>query len=52
MYSQASDPFEQVNLAGRQEFRATAMELRDELKTMMAAAGEPAAEIEVVRHYP
>jgi arylsulfatase A-like enzyme len=52
MYSQAADPFEQVNLAGRQEFRATATELRDELKKMMAAAGEPAAEIEAVRHYP
>jgi hypothetical protein len=32
MYSQAADPFEQVNLAGRQEFRATATELRGELK--------------------
>jgi arylsulfatase A-like enzyme len=52
MYSQASDPFEQVNLAGRQEFREAAAELRGELKTMMAAAGEPAVEIEVVRHYP
>ena len=52
MYSQSADPFEQVNLAGRQEFRATATELRDELKKMMAAAGEPAAEIEAVRHYP
>ena len=52
MYSQASDPFEQVNLAGRQEFREAAAELRGELKIMMAAAGEPAVEIEVVRHYP
>ena len=52
MYSQASDPFEQVNLAGRQEFREAAAELRGELKTMMAAAGEPAVEIEGVRHYP
>jgi len=52
MYSQAADPFEQVNLAGRQEFRATATELREELKKVMVAAGEPAAEIEVVRHYP
>ena len=52
MYSQAADPFEQVNLAGRQEFRATATELRAELKKMMEAAGEPPVEIEAVRHYP
>jgi hypothetical protein len=52
MCSQAADPFEQVNLAGRQEFRATATELRGELKQMMQAAGEPAVEIEAVRHYP
>jgi len=52
MYNQASDPFEQVNLAGRKEFRATADKLREELKSMMAEAGEPAAEIETVKHYP
>jgi len=52
MYSQAGDPFEQVNLAGRKEFKDKAAELREELKGMMAAAGEPAAEIEAVRHYP
>ena len=52
MYNQASDPFEQVNLAGRKEFRTTADKLREELKSMMAEAGEPAAEIEAVKHYP
>jgi arylsulfatase A-like enzyme len=52
MYSQADDPFEQVNLAGRKEFREKAAELRDELKGMMVAAGEPAGEIEEVKHYP
>ena len=52
MYSQADDPFEQVNLAGRQEYRAKAEELRSELKGMMSAAGEPAVEIEAVKHYP
>lgn len=52
MYSQGSDPYEQVNLAGRKEFRAKAAELRTELKGMMAAAGEPAAEIVAVKHYP
>jgi arylsulfatase A-like enzyme len=52
MYSQADDPFEQVNLAGRQEFKAKAAELRTELKGMMTAAGEPEAEIVPVTHYP
>ena len=52
MYSQASDPFEQVNLAGRKEFRSIADKLREELKTMMAAAGEPPVQIEEVKHYP
>jgi arylsulfatase A-like enzyme len=52
MYSQADDPFEQVNLAGRQEYKAKAEELRGELKKMMAAAGEPPVEIEAAKHYP
>ncbi len=52
MYSQASDPFEQVNLAGRKEFRPKAEQLRNELKAMMQAAGEPPAEIDPARHYP
>jgi arylsulfatase A-like enzyme len=52
MYSQAADPFEQVNLAGRKEFRPVADKLREDLKTMMTAAGEPPAEIELVKHYP
>ncbi|MCL2659608.1 MAG: sulfatase-like hydrolase/transferase [Acidobacteriaceae bacterium] len=52
MYSQASDPSEQVNLAGRKEYRAIAEKLREELKAMMTAAGEPPAEIEPVKHYP
>lgn len=52
MYSQAADPFEQVNLAGRKEFKDKATELRKELKEMMSAAGEPLAEIVPVTHYP
>jgi arylsulfatase A-like enzyme len=52
MYSQAGDPFEQVNLAGRQEYRGRAAELREELKALMKAAGEPPAEIDPVKHYP
>jgi arylsulfatase A-like enzyme len=52
MYSQMDDPFEQVNLVGRQEYRAKAEELRSELKEMMSVAGEPPVEIEAVKHYP
>ena len=52
MYSQASDPFEQVNLAGRKEFRTQAEGLRAELKELMRAAGEPPAEILPATHYP
>ena len=52
MYNQASDPFEQVNLAGRKEFRSIADQLRNELKIMMQMAGEPPAEIDPVKHYP
>ena len=36
----------------RQEFRQQADALRAELQTMMAAAGEPAAEIEKQKLYP
>ena len=52
MYSQAADPFEHVNLAGRKEFKEKATELRAELKQMMTAAGEPPAEILPATHYP
>jgi arylsulfatase A-like enzyme len=52
LYSQAGDPFEQVNLAGRKEFKDKATELREELKAMMTVAGEPPAEIVPVTHYP
>lgn len=52
MYSQAADPFEQVNLAGRKEFREQADHLREELKEIMRAAGEAPAEILPAKHYP
>lgn len=52
MYSQSADPFEQVNLVGRKEFKEKATELRIELKQLMTAAGEPPAEILPATHYP
>lgn len=52
MYSEAADPFEQVNLAGRKEFREQAGILREELKALLHAAGEPEAEILPVEYYP
>jgi arylsulfatase A-like enzyme len=52
MYSEAADPFELVNLAGRKEFRDEAAVLRGELKGLMHAAGEPDAEIVAATHYP
>lgn len=52
MYNEAADPFEQVNLAGRKEFREQAGLLRQELKTLLHAAGEPDADILPVQHYP
>jgi hypothetical protein len=52
MYDQRNDPYEQVNLAGRKEFRKQADELRDKLKKLLVAAGEPAPEIRPAKLYP
>jgi arylsulfatase A-like enzyme len=52
MYDQRNDPYEQVNLAGRKEFRKQADELRDRLKKLLVAAGEPEPEIRPARLYP
>ena len=52
MYDQRADPSELVNLAGRQEYRAKADELRDELTKLLAEAGEPAAAIQPAKLYP
>ncbi|MGC1187419.1 MAG: sulfatase-like hydrolase/transferase [Candidatus Acidiferrales bacterium] len=52
MYDQRADPSELVNLAGRQEYRAKADELREELTKLLAAAGEPMAEIQPAKLYP
>jgi arylsulfatase A-like enzyme len=52
MYDQRNDPYEQVNLAGRKEYRKQADELRDKLIKMLVAAGEPAPEISPAKLYP
>lgn len=51
-YDQRADPHELVNLAGRKEYRAKAEELREELKKLLVAAGEPAPEIVPAKLYP
>ena len=52
MYNLADDPFQQVNLAGRQEYRDEAAKLRALLLKRMAEAGEEVAEITPARLYP
>jgi arylsulfatase A-like enzyme len=52
MYDQCADPHELVNLAGRKEYLKTAMELREELKRLMVAAGEPEPQIVPAKLYP
>lgn len=41
LYSLAGDPYQQVNLVGREEYRDICNELREELKKMIVANGEP-----------
>lgn len=52
MYSLADDPYQQVNLAGRQEYREQAAMLRQLLRKRMAEAGEQVAEITPAYLYP
>jgi len=52
MYNLADDPYQQVNLAGRQEYRDQAAALRQLLLQRMSEAGEEAAEITPARLYP
>jgi len=52
LYDQRSDPHEIVNLAGRKEYRKKADELREELKKLIAAAGEPEPAITSAKLYP
>jgi len=52
LYDQRNDPHEIVNLAGRKEYRATADTLRDQLKEIMAQAGEAEPDIVPAKLYP
>jgi arylsulfatase A-like enzyme len=51
-YDQRADPNELVNLAGRQEYRVKADELREQLKKLIKSAGEPEPEILSAKLYP
>jgi arylsulfatase A-like enzyme len=52
MYDQRNDPAEQVNLAGRKEYRKQADELRERLIALMTAAGERTPQIRPAKLYP
>jgi len=52
IYNQRADPNELVNLAGRKEYRLKADELREQLKKLLVAAGEPEPEIAPAKLYP
>jgi len=52
MYDRSSDPAELVNLAGRQEYKEQAAVLREELKKLIVASGDPVPEIEPAFLYP
>jgi arylsulfatase A-like enzyme len=52
MYDQRADPNEMVNLAGRQEYRDMANQLRTQLTQLMVAAGEPEPTILPAPLYP
>jgi arylsulfatase A-like enzyme len=52
MYDQGNDPHELVNVAGRKEYRAEADELRERLKKLIVASGEPEPEIVPAKLYP
>jgi arylsulfatase A-like enzyme len=52
MYCNASDPYQIVNLAGREEYKEQAAMLRDRLLNFIAQSGEPRPEIKPARLYP
>jgi arylsulfatase A-like enzyme len=52
LYDQRNDPNELVNLAGRKEYREIADGLREQLKELMAQAGEAEPEIAPAKLYP
>jgi arylsulfatase A-like enzyme len=51
-YDERGDPNELVNLAARKEYRQHAADLREELKRLIVAAGEPEPEILPAKFYP
>ncbi len=51
LYSNAADPCQQVNLAGRPDFKATANRLREQLREMIIANGEPEPTITPAQFY-
>jgi arylsulfatase A-like enzyme len=51
LYDQRNDPHELVNLAGRKEYREIADGLREQLKELMAQAGEAVPEIVPAKLY-
>jgi arylsulfatase A-like enzyme len=51
LYSIAGDPYEQVNLVGREPYRKICTELRDELKRRIVENGEPEPVIHPVLVY-
>lgn len=50
LYDLAADPYEQVNLVGRSDYRSVAEELRERLRRRMETAGEPRAQILPARY--
>jgi arylsulfatase A-like enzyme len=50
-YSLATDPHEQVNLVGRPEYKEVCNHLRDELKKLIVANGEPEPTITPMHFY-
>lgn len=52
LYDQRNDPHELVNLAGRKEYRDVADGLREELKKLIIASGEPEPTIVPAKLYP
>ena len=51
LYSIAGDPYEQVNLVGREGYREISTELREELKRRIVENGEPEPVIDPVLFY-
>ncbi len=52
LYDERNDPHELVNLAGRKEYRDLSNELHEELRKLMAAAGEPDPQVTPAKLYP